>query len=562
MPKVSDERVPGSGGKVNKPGHFLGVFQTFGVVFPVVNGNCNIRAEACPWCGKAKFYVNMETGQYDCKHCGQKGNVTTFLTWIHRQCLEQTTADHYSQLGRKRGIAPQTLRRHQLAYDREQDRWLMPFTSSNGNVLNMQLYYWNRNKPNKSNLPGLPTSIYNFPQLVKAGDKPVLLCEGPFDAIALDYSIGPHNRSKYAIIAVPGSGFKQEWVPHFKGLKVRALYHNDNGGRQQSGRVKELLGESRVAELQFLEWPAGYPDGCDLNDLIRRAEFKANSILGWVTDHCRPVTIDSPVVIYHGRRPPEEDTPTDEIWPNHIPCETYAAFSGRMGTLKSTIAFGEIAARHTTGRTMPLCDALGLPAGHVLCLSAEGGRKEAENHFEWGGGDFSKWHYLPATTTDGDSLNVLDHLEGIIRETVYQFGIRLIILDGQNSVVGKPNICTDMLARHNVTNKLHHFAQKMKLCLLGLRNEDNEGRALGPQSMRDIGRCVMRTVEDKLTNPRHLTLEFVKVNDCAPETHPPIPFAVANLGGAHRKILWEKGRPGRSVEAMTRIARNGQGHSH
>jgi len=44
------------------------------------------RTEAvsrCPFCGsdKKKFYINLETGMYNCKlgSCGEKGNLTTLI---------------------------------------------------------------------------------------------------------------------------------------------------------------------------------------------------------------------------------------------------------------------------------------------------------------------------------------------------------------------------------------------------------------------------------------------------------------------------------------------------
>src|SRR5262249_51470375 len=150
----------------------------------------------------------------------------------------------------------------------------------------------------------------------------------------------------------------------------------------------------------------------------------------------------------------------------------------------------------STGKAMPLCREVGMPAGHVLYLYAEDNRDAVENGFEWAGGDFGRWHSMPAQTRDGDPLNVLEHL-GEMEQAIREYGIRLVIIDGQNSMVGAPNISTDMLARNNVTNKLHQFAQRLNVYLVGIRNEDAEGRALGPQSMGDIGRCVLRAVELK-----------------------------------------------------------------
>ena len=186
------------------------------------------------------------------------------------------------------------------------------------------------------------------------------------------------------------------------------------------------------------------------------------------------------------------------------------------------------------------CDRAGMPAGHVLYIHVEDGKAEVDDSFELFGGDFDRWHTMPATLRDGDPLNVLDHL-GEIEQTIREYGIRLVIIDGQNSVVGAPDISTDMKGRANVTNKLHQFAQRHDICLIGIRNEDADGRAMGSQSMGDISRCVLRAVElppDK--NDRYFRLVFVKVSDSTPKTHPPIPYGVKDLGGRHRKILWGK----------------------
>src|SRR5262249_24198304 len=157
---------------------------------------------------------------------------------------------------------------------------------------------------------------------------------------------------------------------------------------------------------------------------------------------------------------------------------------------------------------------------------------------------------------DGDPMNLLEHLEEL-GQKIREHGTRLVIIDGQNSVVGAPNISTDMLARHNVTNKLHQFAQRENVALVGIRNEDAEGRALGPQSMSDLGRCILRSVE--LSNlsgdgRRYFQLVFERVSDAAPGKHPPIPYSVEDLGGPSRRIVWGKRMPP-SIKDQFRAAR-------
>lgn len=544
MVSLTQTREPVGNGRA-KTRDYGKAFATFGVALNPVGGGDEAIAEACPWCGGAKLYVNTATGLFHCKSgsCGVSGNVTDFLTRVHGEALAATADDDYRALKAKRGIGLQALKRHGLAFHRGLGHWLIPFKDRTGSVVNIQRY--DLHTGNKHNLPGLPTSLFGLDTLGADPKKTVFLCEGPFDAIALDYHLGD-KRGKYDVVAQPGP-FKKEWVEHFRGRKVRCLFDNDAGGEGHRKRAKVLLGESGIVnELLLLKWPErvdvngeaeAIPEGCDLNDLVRDPRFEGLSIVKLSHDHGVKVVAEPKLAITHGRRPQMEEVPIDWVWPDHLRCGTYISFSGKQGTLKSTIAL-ELAARYTTGEKMPLCGQLGLPAGHVLYLHAEDDREAVEKAFEWAGGNFDHWHSMPAIGRDGDPVNVLDSLkeiEGVIRE----YGIRLMVIDGQNSVVGAPCIATDMQARSNVSNKLHQYAQRLNLCLIGIRNEDAEGRALGPQSFGDIGRCVLRAVDKGSIGPdRCCELLFVKVSDVAPSKYPPIDYSVQDLGGSHRKILW------------------------
>jgi hypothetical protein len=259
-------------GNGHKPPDFTRLYKALGVELGGRSGDEALGE--CPFCGKAPFHVNVLTGLYHCKHCEEAGNTTDYLTWLHKEALGQTTPEHYSSLGKKRGVAPQALRRHELAYVGNDENWIVPFKSGTGSVVNLMQYWPDDRKPNKLMLPGLPTALYGFDKLAAVGnkDKPVLLCEGPFDAIALDHDIGAEHRDRYVIVAQPGS-FKEAWAEHFKGRKVFALYDNDKGGEQHRDRIHKLLGESGVAaELHLLRWPEGLPDGVkDVNDLVSLA---------------------------------------------------------------------------------------------------------------------------------------------------------------------------------------------------------------------------------------------------------------------------------------------------
>ena len=340
-------------------------------------------------------------------------------------------------------------------------------------------------------------------------------------------------------MATPG-GFKEDWAEHFRGYEVRAFYHNDKGGEQHREKVKKLL-NGVASDLRLLKWPDDSPN--DINDLIRLPEFKGKSVLGWLTERCFKVTTEPKLAWCHGwNRKSEDFEVIDWVWPNHLRCGSYCSFSGCGGTMKSTIA-RNLTALFTRGKPMPGCDKIGLPPGHIIYVTAEDSEATVWTDLERNKANTKLVTVLPAILKDGDPMNILEHL-GELRLTIREHGTRFVIIDGQNSVVGAPCIATDMLARNNVTNKLHQFAQQENLCLLGIRNEDKDGRAYGPASMSDLGRCVMRTVVlGEHEGQRYYQLEFIKVNDVSPLLYPPIPYSVEDLGGSARKILWGKQKP-------------------
>jgi hypothetical protein len=529
-----------AGASANGEPGYARVFEWFGLTFR--KAGSQLEAESCPFCDKDRFHLDPATGLYHCKHCQEGGNVKTFLTKMHQRFLGQTTDAHYRALGGKRGgIALQTLRRHELAYDAAEGRWLLPFKSPGGSVVNVQLYYPGRPKGhNKMNLPGLPACLFNFHELSTDRDRPVLLFEGVFDLIAADYHLR-QNRSKYDLIAAPVS-FKEEWVPYLKGRKVMALYDNDKGGDQHRDRVRKLLGESgEAAELLVLKWPDGTPDGYDVNDWVR--DHPKAGLTGFVRGHSVRIVRQPRLDWKYGwQRTSTGPEVIDWVWPNRLRCGTYASLSGARNTLKSTLV-RELVARYTRGEALPGCEAPGLPPGHVIYITAEDGLETAWAALEHAGADFDRLIVLPGVLKSGEPMNVLEDLEEL-RQKVREFGVRFVVIDGQNSVVGAPCIATDILARHSLTNPLHQFAQQENLCLLGVRNEDPTGRAYGPASMNDLGRCILRAVElDPKGGERYFELRFERISDAPPKTHPTLPYSVADHGGPARGILWGKVRP-------------------
>lgn len=239
-------------------------FTFFGCSFKA-NGSQSVSD--CPLCGKPDhFYVKNETGQYDCKRCGSKGNAYTFIREIHANALEQTTEKDWKELSKlRKGIPWQEFQEAQFAKDGT--NWLVPDFNSEGKISVVNSWY-----PGSKFFPcGLPTQLGGIEQLKTCTDMEMIhvICEGRWDRIALKWAIKKAGLSdKYLTYNVPGASiFKAEWVEALKGRHIVLLYDADDPGKKGMERTEKLL-VPVAKSLRRINWPEGSADGYDVNDFV------------------------------------------------------------------------------------------------------------------------------------------------------------------------------------------------------------------------------------------------------------------------------------------------------
>jgi hypothetical protein len=526
------------------PQRYRGLFELFGVSFSV-NGSAQAHAAECPFCGKSKFYLNLATGQYKCHSentCGEQGNAYSFIRWVHRTCLEETTDDDYHRLKAKRGFPLQTLKRHQLAWNGLNDCWLIPYTSQKGEVLNLTRY--DLRSGSKLSLPGLPLRLYGLHQLSADAARPLFVCEGAFDAIALDYHLTSNKtRTRYDVLAVPSANvFNKDWLQYLDGRTVRLCLDNDKAGRAGQERIIKLVRDHKtVCKLFALAWPEGCPEKCDLGDLIR----DGMNVASFTREHCLKVAAGERRILFmRGNEIPEEEV--EWMWEGHVPFRTFVSLSGQMGTHKSTIA-RDLAARGTAGLPMPNCEKA-TPPFSVLYFTSEDAAARVRDLVRIHDGELARL-YVHDIASGGEPIDVLDCLEEIEAE-INARQARLVVLDALNSFVGG-DISSDAKARRTLSGRLQALARRTGACVIGIRNWGRADagtasqKALGATSLSDVARCVMNTLElppVEKGGPRRFALEFEKVSD-APKPEP-IAYDVLDrsTGAADshlRKILWQ-----------------------
>lgn len=262
----------------------------------------------CPFCGgENKFFVSQTTGQFHCKTCPENGNAWTFVRKLHAS--GQVSTAEMTEVAADRRIQPATLQRWGWVKSIVDGTWMLPtYGFRAGDVQNINnLYRWDYAAKKRRLMSTSNFEHFLFGLHLWEEHKPdVFLCEGPFDAMALEEHCLIYGRDSDGnlvpeaeagipslsdttnILAVPGCEvFKETWLPAFEGKAVTLLYDSDRprtGGSKENPKhlppagyagmmatAKKLYGIA--ASISVINWgPQGYdpdlPEGYDVRDLL------------------------------------------------------------------------------------------------------------------------------------------------------------------------------------------------------------------------------------------------------------------------------------------------------
>ncbi len=221
----------------------------------------------CPFCGKElHFFMNADTGKWDCKVCGKVGNIITFLGAIAAERHTDTTRGKWRRLSQDRGIPVRILMKRKLGWDSTNKCWLIPCHSESGTVRDIRRW----SKKGMKTTAGCKTQLFGADQLAvaKRGAR-VWLCEGEWDAMAMDWLLAERGLKDDVVVAVPGATiFKKDWVKMFAGLDVMTLYDADEAGDKGMEIVQRRLG-GVTRNLWFVNWSETIKSGYDLRDFMQ-----------------------------------------------------------------------------------------------------------------------------------------------------------------------------------------------------------------------------------------------------------------------------------------------------
>jgi hypothetical protein len=234
----------------------------------------------CPFCQKAgKFYANAKTGQWDCKVCGERGNVVNFLTRHARRVADGTPKIALQRLAKLKSLPLRLLRSRDVGFDGQV--FTVPIYSESGTVRDIRRFNERDNSVRAS--AGCKTQLGGARELAKsASGARVWVCEGEWDAVAMDWTLEEAGVEGDVVTWVPGASiFKEEWAKLYAGRDVVLCYDCDDAGQQGRERAARLLKKS-VAKLRSIAWPQGLKEGHDIRDhalAAREAGKSAKEIL-------------------------------------------------------------------------------------------------------------------------------------------------------------------------------------------------------------------------------------------------------------------------------------------
>lgn len=262
----------------------------------------------CPFCGRQKFVVEIETGRYVCPVCvtgNDKGggNPTIFIRKLWEASPE--TGD-LSELVRDKSLMNADGLKAWGVRKSPTGHYIVPGYSAEGTLNQLYKYVLVDGKKRLLPTPTLGHQLHGVSTYDPAKDI-VYLCEGPWDGIAwyealarikaTDDGYAPTSNAERSllgeanVLAVPGcETFFDGWLKLFAGKTVVLMYDSDHprehpntgallepAGWKGLRRVAGILLAAKTPpkEVKYLRWgPEGYaetlPSGFDVRDILTR----------------------------------------------------------------------------------------------------------------------------------------------------------------------------------------------------------------------------------------------------------------------------------------------------
>ena len=248
---------------------------------------------------EAHWYINKLTGQYDCKKCGEQGNIFTLAKHLSDEIkdivvdvpissakrpvtkkrdvvslndeliesLHKALPERIRVYLNKRDITDSIVNEYKLGWGKFYGRnWIViPVTDIEGTYTLLKLRQDPEDTTNSNKMmvypKGAQHQIYGW-EMFKGYVPLIVLCEGEFDRLVLLANGIP------AVTSTGGCGtFKDKWLKHFaKAEKTYVCYDQDDAGREGATKILSKLLELDLDNVFRIELPEMDGNGKDVTD--------------------------------------------------------------------------------------------------------------------------------------------------------------------------------------------------------------------------------------------------------------------------------------------------------
>lgn len=240
---------------------------------------------------EAHLYFSIETSQYDCKKCGEKGNLvtlakhfgdteskprktSTFTAELVDKC-HLALPPHIREYLRKRGLTDAVIDQHKLGYGQFYRKpWItIPIKDIYGNYSFFKLRQDPAFGDDKITYPkGAEAQLYDWETLTNLSNN-LVICEGELDRLTLQSQMISAVTSTHGAMT-----FKEEWVEKVgKGRKIYICFDNDEAGKKGAERVAKML-ESVGNEVYIITLPKEVGEHGDVTDYFMKLNGPVNDL--------------------------------------------------------------------------------------------------------------------------------------------------------------------------------------------------------------------------------------------------------------------------------------------
>lgn len=280
------------------------------IVTKCLFGNCDDDSRP----NEGHLYFNKETSQFDCKKCGNQGNIVTLakhlgdelkdisaeptkttITYTKSKNKIQTTSLTLEQIESMhvdlpdriraylngRGIPDGIINQYKLGWGEFYGRmWIViPVTDTEGKYSLLKLRKDPEDAENTNKMMVFPKGaehqIYGW-ELLKDYSSTLVLCEGEFDRLVLLANGVP------AVTSTGGANtFKDEWTQHFtKAEQIYVCYDRDEAGQTGSEKVLQKILVMEHEHVFRIDLPEMGEDKKDVTDFFVSHKGNVDSFIG------------------------------------------------------------------------------------------------------------------------------------------------------------------------------------------------------------------------------------------------------------------------------------------